>query len=65
MQASEEIKKLLEQTIAYIAKMVEAVRDERAAPRVLKNIKNGIYYYAYKGVRESEGSPDLTRDSTH
>ena len=36
--------------IRYIAKTIEAVREGRSAPRLLKNIKNDIHFTAYKSA---------------
>ena len=48
--AGADIKRLIEQTIGYNSKTVEAVREGRSAPRPLKNIKNDIHYSAYKSA---------------
>ena len=48
--AGADIKRLIEQTIGYISKTVEAVREGRSAPRPLKNIKNDIHCSAYKNA---------------
>lgn len=50
LHADAEIKLLIEQTICYIGKTVEAIREGRSAPRTLKNIKNDIHYSAYKSA---------------
>ena len=38
----------INRAISYIATTVEAVREGRSAPRLLKNIKNDIHFPAYK-----------------
>lgn len=48
LHAHSDIKLLIEQTIRYVSKTIEAVRDGRTAPRRLKNIKNDIHFPAYK-----------------
>lgn len=48
VHAHSDIKLLIERTIRYISKTIEAVRDGRSAPRRLKNIKNDIHFPAYK-----------------
>lgn len=48
LHARSDIKLLIEQTIRYVSKTIEAVRDGRSAPRRLKNIKNDIHFPAYK-----------------
>jgi len=48
LHAHSDIKLLIEQTIRYVSKTIEAVRDGRSAPRRLKNIKNDIHFPAYK-----------------
>ncbi len=50
LHAGTNIKPLIEQTICYIGKTIEAVREGRTAPRKLKNIKNDIHYSAYKSA---------------
>lgn len=50
LHADTDIKRLIDQTISYIGKTVEAVREGRSAPRTLKNIKNDIHYPAYKST---------------
>lgn len=50
LHAGTEVKRLIEQTIAYISKTVEAAREGRVASRRLKNIKNDIHYSAYKSA---------------
>ena len=42
LYAGTDIKQLIERTIGYISKTVEAVREGRSAPGPLKNIKNDI-----------------------
>ncbi len=44
LHAHSDIKLLIKQTIRYVSKTIEAVRDGRSAPRRLKNIKNNIHY---------------------
>lgn len=39
---------LIKQTVEYLSKTVEAVREGRSYPRRLKNIKNDIHFPAYK-----------------
>lgn len=41
---------LITQTINYIGRTIESVREGRSAPRRLKNIKNDIHYPAYKSA---------------
>jgi len=41
---------LLERTIHYVSKTIEAVREGRSTPRRLKNTKNGIHFSAYKSA---------------
>lgn len=48
LNSSGEIKRLIQQTVAYISKTIEAVREGRSYPRKLKNIKNDIHFSAYK-----------------
>ena len=48
LHAHSDIKLLIEQTIRYVSKTIEAVRDGRSVPRRLKNIKNDIHFPAYK-----------------
>jgi len=50
LYAGTDIKPLIEHTISYISKTIEAVREGRSAPRSLKNIKNDIHYSAYKSA---------------
>lgn len=45
---SGDIVSLIKQTIEYLSKTVEAVREGRSYPRRLKNIKNDIHFPAYK-----------------
>lgn len=45
-----EITILIKQTVEYISKTVEAVREGRSNPRRLKNIKNDIHFPAYKSA---------------
>ena len=49
LHAHSDIKLLLiERTIRYVSKTIEAVREGRSVPRRLKNIKNDIHFPAYK-----------------
>ncbi len=50
LYAGTDIKQLIEHTVGYISKTVEAVREGRSAPRPLKNIKNDIHYASYKSA---------------
>jgi len=45
-----DLSRLIENTVEYISKTVEAVRDGRSYPRRLKNIKNDIHFPAYKSA---------------
>jgi len=45
---SGDIVTLIKQTIEYISRTIEAVREGRSYPRRLKNIKNDIHFPAYK-----------------
>jgi len=45
---TDRITTLIKQSIAYLSKTVEAVREGRSYPRKLKNIKNNIHFPAYK-----------------
>ena len=50
LHARSDIKLLIERTLRYISKTVEAVRKGRSTPRKLKNIKNDIHFSAYKSA---------------
>jgi len=50
LHAHSDIKLLIERTIRYISKTIEAVREGRSTPRQLKNIKNDIHFPAYKSA---------------
>ena len=50
LHARNDIKLLIERTLRYISKTVEAVRKGRSTPRKLKNIKNDIHFSAYKSA---------------
>ena len=50
LHAHSDIKLLIERTIRYISKTIEAVREGRSTPRKLKNIKNDIHFPAYKSA---------------
>lgn len=50
LHAGTDLKSLIETTICYMGKTVEAVREGRSAPRPLKNIKNDLHYPAYKSA---------------
>lgn len=41
---------LIKQTVEYLSRTVEAVREGRSYPRRLKNIKNDIHFPAYKST---------------
>ena len=45
---SDDIVALIKQTVEYLSRTIEAVRDGRSYPRKLKNIKNDIHFPAYK-----------------
>ncbi len=45
---SGDIVTLIKQTVEYLSRTIEAVRDGRSYPRRLKNIKNDIHFPAYK-----------------
>ncbi|MGB5643619.1 MAG: hypothetical protein WBO16_11085 [Gammaproteobacteria bacterium] len=48
LHAHRDISLLIEHTLRYISRTVEAVRKDRSTPRKLKIIKNDIHYPAYK-----------------
>jgi len=48
LHAQSNITLLIEHTIRYVSKTIEAIREGRSAPRRLKNIKNDIHFAAYK-----------------
>jgi len=50
LHAHSGIKLLIERTIRYISKTIEAVREGRSTPRQLKNIKNDNHFPAYKSA---------------
>jgi hypothetical protein len=50
LHAHDDIKLFIQQTIHYVSKTIEAVREGRSMPRRLKNIKNGIHFPAYKSA---------------
>jgi hypothetical protein len=50
LHAQGDITLLIERTLRYISRTVEAVRKGRSTPRKLKNIKNDIHYPAYKSA---------------
>ena len=50
LNAHDDIKLLIERTIRYVSKTIEAVREGRSTPRRLKNIKNDIHFPAYKSA---------------
>jgi len=50
LHANSDTKLLIDQTIRYIGKTIEAIRDGRSMPRKLKNIKNDIHFSAYKSA---------------
>jgi hypothetical protein len=45
---SDKIVSLIKQTVGYLSRTIEAVRESRSYPRRLKNIKNDIHFSAYK-----------------
>ena len=49
-RAHSDITSFIKQTIHYISKTIEAIREGRSAPRRLKNIKNDIHFPAYKSA---------------
>ena len=46
--SSAQVSSLIKQTVEYISRTIEAVREGRSYPRRLKNIKNDIHFPAYK-----------------
>ena len=46
--AGRDLKANIKRTVHYISQTVEAIKDGRAFPRRLKNIKNDIHFPAYK-----------------
>jgi hypothetical protein len=48
LDAHKGILQLIRQIIDYISVTIEAVRDGRSMPRILKNIKNDIHFTVYK-----------------
>ena len=50
LQSNNDCSLLINRTIRYISKTVEAVRDGRSNPRKLKNIKKDIHFTAYKSA---------------
>jgi len=50
IHAHDDIKRLIERTIHYVSKTIEAVREGRSTPRRLKNIKHGSHFSAYKSA---------------
>jgi len=48
INSSGSIVSLIRQTVEYLSKTIEAVREGRSNPRKLKNIKNDIHFPAYK-----------------
>lgn len=47
---SDDISSLIKQTVEYLSKTIEAIREGRSYPRRLKNIKNDIHFPAYKSA---------------
>lgn len=45
-----DLKDYIKQTVLYISKTIEAVREGRSNPRNLKNVKNDIHYPSYKSA---------------
>jgi len=50
LHAHSDMSLLIERTLRYISRTVEAVRKGRSSPRKLKIIKNDIHYPAYKSA---------------
>jgi len=50
LHAHSDIRLLVERTIRYFSKTIEAVRVGRSTPRRLKNIKNDIHFPSYKSA---------------
>jgi len=48
LHAHDDIQLLIERTIHYVIKTIEAVREGRSTPRRLKHTKNGIHFSVYK-----------------
>jgi len=50
LHAHSDLLSMIERTIRYISKIFESVRQERSAPRRVKNTRNGIHFSSYKSA---------------
>jgi len=50
LHAHDDIKLFIQQTVHYVSKTIEAVREGRSTPRRLKNTKHGSHFSAYKST---------------
>lgn len=65
LHAHNDIRRLIEKTIDYVSKTIEAVRDGRSAPRRLKNIKNDIHFPYWHWIRPRCMKVFMQRDNDY